>query len=185
MKSTWRSILKKYLYDYAVLFFFSGLIVFLDQLTKNIVRANLGNYEIYRPDLWLTQYVRIFHIHNTGAAFGLFQRFGGVFTFLSFVVGIFILYYFPQIPRTDRVLRLALCLQFAGAVGNLLDRLNHGYVTDFISILNLPVFNLADLSISCGVALLVITMWVRDRKKKTENPVEAAAAVLPEDAQGE
>lgn len=177
--------MKRYLQDYATLFFFSGLIVLLDQVTKDIVRANLGNYEIYRPDLWLTQYVRIFHIHNTGAAFGLFQRFGGVFTFLSFVVGIFILYYFPQIPRTDRILRLALILQFAGAVGNLLDRLNHGYVTDFISILNLPVFNLADLSISCGVALLVITMWWRDRKKKEEHPAETAAPVLPEDLPGE
>jgi lipoprotein signal peptidase len=124
MNSPWRSNLKKYLYDYAVLFSFSGLIVLLDQLTKNIVRANLGNYEIYRPDLWLTQYVRIFHIHNTGAAFGLFQRFGGVFTFLSFVVGIFILYYFPQIPD-DRV-SAWLCVCNCGAVGNLLDRINHG-----------------------------------------------------------
>lgn len=177
--------MKRYLQDYAILFFFSGLIVLLDQVTKNIVRANLGNYEIYRPDLWLTQYVRIFHIHNTGAAFGLFQRFGGIFTFLSFVVGIFILFYFPQIPRTDRVLRLALILQFAGAMGNLLDRLNHGYVTDFISILGLPVFNLADLSITCGVALLVIVMWVRDRKKKDEKPAETAAAALPEDLHGE
>lgn len=185
MKTNWRTNLKRYLQDYAVLFFFSGLIVLLDQLTKNLVRANLGNYEIYRPDLWLTQYVRIFHIHNTGAAFGLFQRFGGIFTFLSFVVGIFILYYFPQIPRTDRVLRLALILQFAGAMGNLLDRLNHGYVTDFISILGLPVFNLADLSISCGVALLVIVMWVRDRKKKTENLAETTSAILPEDLHGE
>jgi signal peptidase II len=178
--------LKKYIQDYGILFLVSGAIVFLDQMTKTIVRANLGNYEIYRPDLWLTQYVRFIHIHNTGAAFGLFQRFGGLFTILSFIVGGFILYYFPRIPRTDWVLRLALCLQFAGAVGNLLDRLNYGYVSDFISILNFPVFNLADLSISIGVALLIIVMWVRDRdKKKTGEQAEVTAAALPEDVKGE
>lgn len=177
--------MKKYLQDYIVLFFFSGLIILLDQVTKNLVRANLSNYGIYRPDLWLTQYARIIHIHNTGAAFGLFQRFGGVFTILSFVVGIFILYFFPQIPRSDRVLRLALILQFGGAVGNLLDRLNHGYVTDFISILNLPVFNLADLSITIGVSLLVVVLWLRERNQKKDHTAESAAAAISEDIHSE
>jgi signal peptidase II len=180
--------LKKYIRDYAFLFLFAGVVILLDQWTKSLVRANLAENEIYRYDLWITQYARIINIHNTGAAFGLFQRFGGVFTILSFIVSGVILYYFPQVPRSDWILRVALSLQLSGAVGNLIDRLHQGYVTDFISIGNFPVFNVADASISTGVAVLVVVMWLRDRHKPPEADETAAPEVgktLPEDPRGE
>jgi signal peptidase II len=162
-------VLKKYLQDYFLLFLIAGLIVVLDQLTKSWVRTHLAITEIYLPDLWLTKYARILFWRNTGAAFGIFQNFGGVISVLSFIVSGVILYYFPQIPRKDWIIRVAMGLLLGGAIGNLIDRLTIGYVTDFISLGNFPVFNIADASISTGVAVLFIGMWVQERRKKAED----------------
>jgi signal peptidase II len=57
-------------------------------------------------------------------------------------------------------------LQFGGAVGNLADRVRIGWVTDFISIANLPVFNIADLSIFIGTIILVLWVWINERNKE-------------------
>ncbi len=158
----------KFLFDYLTLFLFSGSIVALDQLSKEWVRDNLGWAEIYRPDLWITQYVRIIHWRNTGSALGLFQDFGFVFTALSFVVGLAILVYFPRVSWKEWPLRLAMGLQLGGAIGNLIDRLMRGHVTDFISIGNFPVFNIADASISSGVVILLVWVWLHERRQKEQ-----------------
>jgi signal peptidase II len=78
-----------------------------------------------------------------------------------------IIYYFPRIPSSDSALRIALSLQLAGAIGNLIDRLYQGYVLDFIALLpsfNMPVFNIADLSITTGVIILILSMWIKERE---------------------
>jgi signal peptidase II len=149
----------------------AGIIVALDQLTKSIVRNNLAIQEVWAPWDWLLPYARIVHWKNTGAAFGMFQEFGGVFRVLSILVSIAILYYFPQVPREDWPLRLAMGLQLGGALGNLVDRFTEGHVTDFISVGRFPVFNLADASISAGVVVLIVGMWIKERQKKpAEDP---------------
>jgi signal peptidase II len=160
--------LKKYLLDYVYLIVFSGSIVALDQWTKFLVRTHLAFQEAWAPWEWLIPYARIVHWNNTGAAFGMLQGFGSVFTVLAIIVSLVILYYFPQVPRRDWVLRLALGLQLAGAVGNLIDRLTIGSVTDFISVGNFAVFNVADASISVGVVVLVIAMWLKEREERAE-----------------
>jgi signal peptidase II len=148
--------------DYAFLLVIAGLIIALDQWTKWLVRANLEFQEVWSPWPWLAPYARIVHWHNTGAAFGIFQGFGDIFTVLAIVVAIAILYYFPQVPREDWPLRLAMGLQLGGAVGNLIDRVTIGWVTDFVSVGRFPVFNVADASISIGVAVLIIGVWWKD-----------------------
>lgn len=158
--------MKKYLKEYASLLIIAGLIILLDQLTKAWVRQNLSIGEIYLPDLWLTEYARIIHWKNAGAAFGMFQSFGGIFMVLSFVVSGVIIYYYPQIPRQDWIIRLAMCVLLGGAVGNLIDRLTVGHVTDFASIGDFPVFNVADACISIGVVILFIGMWVQEKNKQ-------------------
>ena len=179
-----------------MLFAIAGAVVLLDQWTKSLVRTYLPEGTVYRPDLWITQYARILHTQNTGAAFGLFKSFGGVFMILSIVVSFAILYYFPHVPRRDWPLRAAMCLQLGGALGNLIDRLTQNFVvTDFISIGTFPVFNVADASISVGVAVLVLGMWMHDIQEKragriaqanAEPPApEAAPSALPEEPQGE
>ncbi len=152
--------------DYAVLLGLAGAVVALDQWTKYLVRTRLAFSESWSPWEWLAPYVRIVHWNNTGAAFGLFQSGGLVFTIVAFVVSLAILYYYPRVPASQVPLRLALSLQLGGAIGNLIDRLAQGTVTDFISVGTFPVFNLADASISAGVAVLIAAMWLEERRGK-------------------
>jgi signal peptidase II len=84
-------------------------------------------------------------------------------------VAIAIIYYFPRVPANDWTLRIAMGLQLGGALGNLYDRIfNVGEVTDFISVGNFPVFNVADASISVGVLVLLLGIWLQDRKKPAQ-----------------
>lgn len=164
--------LKNFVGNYVFLLVIAGLIIAFDQWTKSLVRANLEFQEVWSPWPWLAPYVRIVHWRNTGAAFGIFQGFGDIFTVLAILVAIAIVYYFPQVPREDWPLRLAMGLQLGGAVGNLIDRVTIGWVTDFVSVGRFPVFNVADASISIGVAVLIVGVWWKDRHQE---PSEAAA----------
>lgn len=156
--------------DYLVLVGGAGIVVALDQWTKYLVRTRLEVGEIWSPWEWLSPIARVVHWNNTGAAFGLFQSGGLIFTVVAIVVSLAILYYYPRVPASQIPLRLALALQLGGAVGNLIDRLAVGTVTDFISLGTFPVFNVADASISIGVAVLVAAMWVEERRRKAAVP---------------
>jgi signal peptidase II len=180
LKNKWR--------DYRDLFLLAGIIISADQYTKWLVRTNLGFLESWTPWPWLSPYARILHIHNTGAAFGMFQNLGTFFMILSIIVSIVILYYFPQVPSADWPLRLAMIMQFGGAVGNLIDRLYQGWVTDFISVGSFAIFNIADASISMGVVVLIIGMLVKDRneaKARMEQKTEQAPPPGPVDSDNE
>jgi len=144
-----------------------GLIILLDQWAKSWVRSNIAFGASWGPE-WLAPFARIVHWYNTGAAFGLFQGMGTVFIILAFVISIAILIYYPRVPRQDWTLRLAMSLQMAGALGNLIDRLTIGHVTDFIAIGSFPVWNIADASITVGVFVLLLGIWLQERREKAE-----------------
>jgi signal peptidase II len=149
---------------YTLLFGIAGLIIILDQWTKELVRTNLSIGESWVPWEWLLPYARIVHWTNTGVAFGMFQGFGKVFAVLALIVILIISYYYPRVPLEEWSLRVAMGMQLGGATGNLIDRLvNNWEVTDFVSVGNFAVFNIADASISVGVAVLLIAMWWKDR----------------------
>jgi signal peptidase II len=159
--------LRSNLRAYSFLFAIAGFIIALDQWTKNIVRTQLEFGQAWVPWDWLSPYARIVYWHNSGAAFGLGQNLSIVITVLAIFVAGAIIIYFPQIPKTDWPLRIALSMQLGGAVGNLIDRLTIGFVTDFISVGTFPVFNVADSSISVGVVVLIMGMWIMERRQKT------------------
>jgi len=162
-------IVKKYILMYANLLGIAGIVVALDQWTKWLVRENIPFATQWLPDgwQWLMPYARLVYWHNTGAAFGMFQNGAPIFTVLAFVVIGAILIYYPQIASEGWLFRLALSLQLAGATGNLIDRLSHdGKVTDFISVGNFPVFNVADSSITIGTAILILGVWLSERKQR-------------------
>jgi len=159
--------LKRYIQDYFMLLVPVGLIILLDQWTKSWVRSNIAFGESWGPE-WLAPFARFVHWYNTGAAFGLFQGMGTVFIILAFVISIAILIYYPRVPRQDWTLRLAMSLQMAGALGNLIDRLTIGHVTDFIAIGSFPVWNIADASITVGVFVLLLGIWLQERREKAE-----------------
>ncbi len=79
-----------------------------------------------------------------------------------------IIYYFPQY-RLKIGPWIGIGNAIGGAVGNLVDRILHdGFVTDFISVGNFPVFNIADASISVGVAILILGMWIKEQQEKKQ-----------------
>ena len=176
---------------YSFLFTIAGFIIALDQWTKNTVRTQLEFGQAWAPWDWLLPYARIVYWHNSGAAFGLGQNLSIVITVLAIFVAGAIIIYFPQIPKTDWPLRIALSMQLGGAVGNLIDRLTIGLVTDFISVGTFPVFNVADSSISVGVVVLIIGMWIMERHQKSnaENEESSLSNSEPslsgEEVQGE
>ncbi|MEW6716163.1 MAG: signal peptidase II [Chloroflexota bacterium] len=158
--------LRKIVGRYGFLFLVAGLIIFVDQWTKHLVRTRLDFGEVWAPWSNVLPFIKVVHWTNTGAAFGLFQNLGLFFTVLAFVVIVAILYYYPRIPDEEWPLRVALAMQLGGAGGNLVDRLTVEHVTDFIAVGNFPVFNVADSSISVGVALLLLGTWIMGRGKK-------------------
>lgn len=160
--------MKKYLRDYATLVLIAGVIVALDQWSKAFIRANLAVGAIWSPWEWLTPYARIVHWYNTGVAFGLFQGRGQIFTILAVIVALAIFFYFPRVPEKDWTLRIAMGLQLGGALGNLIDRIVIGHVTDFISVGSFPVFNVADSSITVGVVILILGVMIQERRDKAE-----------------
>lgn len=165
-----KHLIKSYLY----LFLIAGVIIAFDQYTKGLVRANLAISEIWSPWPWLTPYARIVHWWNTGVAFGMFQGMGDVFKVLSFLVSVAIIIYFPRIPAHERIIRFAMAMQLGGAVGNLIDRMTVGHVTDFVSIGNFAVFNVADASITMGVLVMILGVWLQERRQKKEAEMRAS-----------
>lgn len=160
--------MSRYLHDYLSLFGVGGAVIALDQWTKWLVRTKLPFQATWLPDWlsWLSPYARIVHWYNSGAAFGSFQNGNPVFTVLAILVIAAILYYYPRVESSDWSLRLAMGLQLGGAAGNLIDRLMMGRVTDFISIGAFPVFNVADSSITIGVIVLLLGVWIKERAEK-------------------
>lgn len=159
--------MKKYLRAYALLLVISGVVIAVDQYTKFIVRTNLALWtDRWMPIEWLEPYFRFMHIPNTGSAFGMFQSAGEIFKFLPVLVAIVIMIYYPQIPKEDWSLRLALGLQLGGALGNWIDRMTVGYVVDFISVGNFPVFNVADSCITIGVGVLLLGVLIQERQER-------------------
>lgn len=167
--------MKSRIRSYLLLILVAGLIVLVDQWTKSLVRQNIPLNSYWSPWPWLTPYARIVHTTNTGAAFGMLQGFGTIFKYLAMIVVAVILYYYPKIDRKDWVLQLALMWQLGGAIGNLIDRWIIGEVTDFISVGNFAVFNLADASITIGVILLLLGVYLQDLRQKKEMAVIAAS----------
>ena len=112
----------------------TGAVVALDQWTKALVRARLALGESWNPVEWLQPYINITHWTNTGMAFGQFKSGGQLLTVVGFAVSGVIIWYYWGLPQGQWLVRTALGMQLGGALGNLVDRLNYGSVTDFIEV---------------------------------------------------
>lgn len=169
----------KRILNQSLVYWLAGVIVLVDQYTKHLVRNGLAVNESWSPWPWLAPYARLLHIQNTGAAFGLFKEAGLFFTVVAIVVSLVIIVYAHRLPAGHWWMRVALGMQLGGAVGNLVDRIAFGPVTDFVSVGSFAIFNVADASISLGVALLAILMLLEARASKT--PAETTGNLPPVD----
>ncbi len=138
----------------------------LDQITKFWVLQNIpyGHSWKFWPDF--AEIIQFTYIRNTGAAFGLFPQMGTVLLIIAIIVVLGIVFFHRLLPVETIWVRLSLGLQLGGASGNLLDRIIHGFVVDFIDISIFPIFNIADASIVCGVAILAYLLWNEDQPAK-------------------
>lgn len=143
----------------------------LDQWSKWLAETKLNFHEpvpVIEPVLnWTLAY-------NYGAAFSFLADQSGwqkwFFAGLALIMAIFLLIYLTKVPRQARLLSTGLALVLGGAVGNLIDRLLHGHVIDFIHVhyadaWHYPIFNVADMGICIGVALIVIDMLFLEGKR--------------------
>ncbi len=130
------------------------LVVVLDQLTKQFFWRSGQNHEI------IAGFLNITLVKNSGAAFGVLQGGRVFFVVASVVAMVLIAIVGWRLPRTERYRRLLLGLVLGGAIGNLIDRLLHGEVIDFMQIgiggHYWPVFNVADMAVTIGAVLLVL-----------------------------
>lgn len=140
-----------------VYFLLSAVILGADQLVKAMVRASIPLLES-RP--FLPGVLNLTFVKNTGAAFSLFSSQTWLLTALSGVVSVVLAAALAKrlLPRPTGMLSLSLLL--AGAVGNFIDRLCFGYVTDMFQtiFLNFPVFNVADIGVTVGGVLLCVSI---------------------------
>jgi len=150
----------------------SLVVIVIDQWTKWLAETNLTFHEpvpVIEPFLnWTLAY-------NYGAAFSFLADAGGwqkwFFSGLALVMSLFLIVYLLKAPRQAKLLSIGLALVLGGAIGNLIDRLLHGHVIDFIHVHNAdvwhyPIFNIADMGISIGVALIVIDMLFLEKKRE-------------------
>ena len=148
----------------APFFLVAAAVLAFDQVTKAIIRAELELGESWPNEDWL---VRLRHLSNTGAAFGMLQE-AGVFLTVTAVlaIGAIVFYYlFP--PFENGLMRAALGLELGGAAGNLVDRIRFGEVTDFIQFPHYPAFNVADSSITIGLVVIIsFFVLLEGREKK-------------------
>ncbi len=147
----------------------------LDQFTKSLVRNRLELGETWVPFPALASIFDITRTSNTGVAFGMFPNAGLFVTVIAFVVIVAIIYYSFTIEHEQWPIAVALGLQLGGAIGNLTDRLLLGPVTDFFHVHNFPLFNVADASISTGVAILALLLVFEARSGTAPQPVETTA----------
>jgi len=141
------------------------LIVALDQLAKYLVLTKIDPMEVIHVIPGLFDFV---YVKNTGAAFSILSESTWLLSIISvlFCVGV-IGYWFYKKP--DHILmKISLTLLFAGAFGNAIDRIARGYVIDFIEtvFIDFPVFNVADIAISCGAVIMAIYIIFFDKDEK-------------------
>lgn len=149
------------------------LLLGIDQVVKYWAETSLRmNGEI---QLW----PGVFHfvyVENRGAAFGMMQGKQTLFIIVTTLVLVGIVWYWRQIPKnkTGLWMKIALILVISGAIGNLIDRIWLGYVRDmfYFSLIDFPVFNIADICVVVGVMLLIPVILFGEEEKEVDQTLE-------------
>lgn len=146
------------------------IVVLLDQLTKTLILRSFALNDSHTVNAWFN----IVRWHNTGAAFSFLHDAAGwqrwFFVGLSTVATVFIVWMLRR-HGGQRLFSWALALILGGAIGNVIDRLLHGYVVDFIQVhyanaYFFPSFNVADSAITLGAGLLILDELLRVRRSR-------------------
>lgn len=144
---------------------FAVAIIILDQLTKFLVVKYIDATQVIT---FIPKVIEFVYVKNNGAAFNILSGRIGLLSIISLVFAIGVVWFMIAKKPQNKIFTTSMLLLFAGAVGNVIDRIFRGFVVDFIktSFINFPVFNIADISITCGAALLIIYLLFFDNKKE-------------------
>lgn len=137
----------------------SAVVIIADIVTKEIIVASVSLYE----RISVLPFLNIVHVQNKGAAFGVFAGLGNkYFIGIAVIAIIFIVAYLIRAPKGLETYALSLVL--GGAVGNFIDRVRIGKVTDFIDVFvgdwHWPAFNVADSALTVGIGLFIISSFL-------------------------
>lgn len=156
----------------AGLFFgIAAAVVVLDQITKAILRTSLDKGDEW-PEGWP---IKLVHVTNSGAAFGVLEG-QTLFLIVTSLIAIgTIAFYYLYPPADHLMVKVALGLLLGGAIGNLIGRVSEGEVIDFVKFPNFPAWNVADASISIGVAMLFAFSLLSERQQAREHREEASS----------
>ena len=137
------------------------LIIIFDQWTKSLIIKNVMLYEV----LPVNSFINITHQENAGAAFSILSNAGGwqrwFLSVLAICISVYIVFWLFRLRNQDQIiLSIGLSLVLGGAIGNVIDRIQLGYVIDYIQVFIMgwpfPSFNIADASITVGAVILII-----------------------------
>jgi len=162
----------------------------IDYTTKYIIKSH---FLVYQSINIIDNFFKITYVKNNGIAFGMFQKMGNYFLFLTPLAIIFLLIFFYKTKNKNFLLKISFTLIIAGAVGNYIDRILYGYVIDFLDVdfFNIvirpfqilsfkfqgyelyrwPTFNFADSIISIGVFLLFVESFFEKKEKKNASNI--------------
>lgn len=145
---------------------FIFVIVLVDQLSKFYIQ------ETMTPGMSLPVVADLFHITyilNPGAAFGILENQRMLFILIAALLLISFVYYYPKLASDRLSLKIGATLLVGGAAGNLIDRIQTGYVVDFIDFRIWPIFNVADMAIVGGVGVVICAMLFMDKARGEQN----------------
>lgn len=144
------------------------LVTLFDQATKAVVREVLQTAGASRPFIPYVMELRL--VYNTGAAFSIGTGAGIVFIAIAAIVLVVLAGIVWRDPGLPLSLSVSMGCVAGGGVGNMIDRVIHGAVTDFLctTFIDFPVFNVADIFVTCGLALTFILYLRFDRKERAQ-----------------
>lgn len=152
---------------------FSLLLLAADMLTKYVVMNSMQLGE----SIEILPVFNFTYMHNYGAAFSFLSEAGGwqrwFLSIIAVTVSVLLTYWLKKLRADQWQLCAAYAMVLGGAIGNLLDRLIHGYVVDFIHFYyqqwHYPAFNIADIAIVCGAGLLILDAFRSNNDKQETN----------------
>lgn len=144
-----------YLFDFIVF----AVLIALDQFSKFLAVKNLKDHSDY---IIFSNVFQLHYLENRGAAFGMLKNQKIFFVFVAIVIVTVIIYIIAKLPLTKhyQLGNWLLVVIAGGAVGNMIDRISYNYVVDFFyfSLINFPVFNVADIYVTVGTAILILSI---------------------------
>lgn len=154
--------------SFVIYYIVALFVIALDQITKFLVVKNM---ELGERIPIIENIFSITSHRNQGAAWGILQGQMWLFYLITLIVVCGIIYYIQKHAKGKLLLGISLAFMLGGAIGNFIDRLFRKEVVDFLyaEIINFPIFNIADASLTIGVILLFISMLMEERKSKEKS----------------